>query len=363
MKRALFFINSISNGGAERVCVNLTKRMIEEGYKVDYIILGENEENKNKYLLDENVEILNLNVNHKNKLIKVLKTLLAVKKVNNYISKKEKEDRYNIITSHLPISNLLTRLSKVNKRAIYVFHINMSYYCNEKNNFLKFFIKKFFNKRKVVTVSKGIMNECIYKFGFDKNYIYTIYNPINFEEIDKLKKEKIDIDEKYLLQVGRFSNQKRQDRMLKIFKKGEFYKKYKLVFCGTGSNEEYIKKLAKEMNIDKYIIFKGWQSNIYKWITNAELLICSSDNEGFPMNLIEASYCGTKVVSADCDFGPNEILIGNYKKFLVKDKDNINEYIEKINDALKGYPKEENEVIKLCEATNVIKEYEKISRI
>ena len=42
---------------------------------------------------------------------------------------------------------------------------------------------------------------------------------------------------------------------------------------------------------------------------------------------------------------------------------NINEYIEKINDALKGYPKEENEVIKLCEASNVIKEYEKISRI
>ena len=78
-------------------------------------------------------------------------------------------------------------------------------------------------------------------------------------------------------------------------------------------------------------------------------------------DLIENLEIGNTKIFKDIIFLKQ--LVNDYAKYLSLDKDNINEYIEKINDALKGYPKEENEVIKLCEASNVIKEYEKISRI
>ena len=91
---------------------------------------------------------------------------------------------------------------------------------------------------------------------------------------------------------------------------------------------------------------------------NAKVVVCTSDKEGFPMNLIEAMACKAKVVSSDCNFGPNEILIDKYSEYLVKSK-RTEEYISKINKALKYYPTEKPTILKKCEVKNVIIEYEK----
>ena len=37
--KALFIINSLSNGGAERVCINMANELIKENFNVDFIIL------------------------------------------------------------------------------------------------------------------------------------------------------------------------------------------------------------------------------------------------------------------------------------------------------------------------------------
>ena len=145
-------------------------------------------------------------------------------------------------------------------------------------------------------------------------------------------------------------------RMVEIFYKGEFYKNYKLVFCGTGILENKIKNQVKELGISDRVIFLGWQSNVYKWMKNAEVLVSTSDTEAFPMNLIEAIICGTRIVASNCKFGPDEILKGNFSKFLVE-TDNIEQYIEKINLALREYPNEENPIISECNPKNIIKKY------
>ena len=89
---------------------------------------------------------------------------------------------------------------------------------------------------------------------------------------------------------------------------------------------------------------------------NAEVLVSTSDTEAFPMNLIEAIICGTRIVASNCKFGPDEILKGNFSKFLVE-TDNIEQYIEKINLALREYPNEENPIISECNPKNIIKKY------
>ena len=63
--RALFFINTLSNGGAEKVCLNLSNEMIMQGFNVDFIILGKNEENSETYQFDSKINIYNLNINNK----------------------------------------------------------------------------------------------------------------------------------------------------------------------------------------------------------------------------------------------------------------------------------------------------------
>ncbi len=355
-KKALFMVNTLSNGGAERVCINMANELAKENYTVDFILLGTNENNSTSYQLDKNIEIFNLNINTNNKIKKILKILLSVRKVNKYVKEKEKEGKYALITSHLPMSNFLTRLSMVKNRTIYVFHLNMSYYVHKNQILLKNIIKYMFHKKKIVSVSEGVRQECINDYGMNEKYIKTIYNPINIEEIKEKMNEPIDVKGKYFLQVGRLSKQKRQDRMLEIFAKGKFYKNYKLLFCGTGDLLEDYKKQAEKLGIAEYVEFLGWQANSYKWMKNAEIMICTSDNEAFPMTLIEALSCNAKIVSSNCKFGPNEILIDDYANYLVQ-PDDIDGYIEKINQALKKYPKSKNAVLQKCIAINVINSY------
>lgn len=355
-RKALFMINSISNGGAERVCINMANELVKNNYKVDFILLGTNNSNNVLYELNDKIRVFDLNISTNNKIRKLIQILFSVRKINNYIEEEEKNGQYSLITSHLPMSNILTRVSSVKKRAIYVFHLNMSHY-GDKNNFcFKVLLKFMFSNKKIVTVSEGVRQECIKDYNMNEKLMKTIYNPIDLNEIEQKMNEPIDIKEKFFLQVGRLSKQKRQDRMLEIFSKGEFFHDYKLAFCGTGDLLEEYRKKAKELGIENSVYFLGWQSNSYKWMKNAEILLCTSDNEAFPMTLIEALSCKTKVVSSNCKFGPNEILVNDFSNFLVE-PDDIDGYISKINMALKSYPQEKNPVLEKCMVSNVIEEY------
>ena len=63
----------------------------------------------------------------------------------------------------------------------------------------------------------------------------------------------------------------------------------------------------------------------------------TSDREALPTVLIEGLMAGARVVSADCDFGPREILTGELAEYLVQ-PDCINGYVEAIERALGSYP-------------------------
>lgn len=352
MKKVLFIVNSLSNGGAERVCINMANEFINQNYDVDFIVL--NISDKNSYDINPKINILNLNINSKFKLFKLIKMFFQIKRVNKFIRFSKQE--YSLITSHLPMSNLLTRFSCVSKKAIYVFHLVVNHYEFINHTFYKKLLQFFFYKRKIVTVSDGIKEEAMKNYNMDSKYIKTIYNPINVSEILEKSHEKVEIIRPYFVCIGRFNDQKRQDRMVEIFYKGGFFHDYYLVFCGTGENEDKVKNQVRSLKIDNKVLFLGWQDNVYKYINNAELLINTSDKEGFPMNLIEAFACNVKVVSSNCNYGPKEIMKGEFSDYLVQ-FDNVDEYIEKIKLALKQYPNVCNKVLDLCNPSNVIEQY------
>ena len=64
-KKALFMINTLTNGGAERVCINMANELLKEGYNVDFILLERNKESIS-YELNKNIKILSLNINTDN---------------------------------------------------------------------------------------------------------------------------------------------------------------------------------------------------------------------------------------------------------------------------------------------------------
>lgn len=354
-KSVLFFINSFGQGGAERVCINLAEGYLKQGYNVDFITLYDDD----NYQINEEFNVFSFRLKRKSSKYKRLIGMLSgLYKMDNFIYKQENEFGYALISSHLPFSNIISRLSIVSKECLYVMHTPCSSFSILNDRLYKYILKCTFYKRKIVTVSNGVKEEMIERYNFFSEQICTIYNPILIEDIKGKMHVSLKYEKPYFLFVGRLIQSKRVDRLLDIFKKGKYYEKYNLVLVGNGDEENEIKRYAHSLNISDSIDFIGWQDNVYKWMKNAELLILTSDYEAFGMVILEALVTGCKVVSSNCNYGPNEILIDEYKEYLVDNIMDINEYICKINLALEKYPNPtNNQMISMCGIDLVSKQY------
>lgn len=354
-KTALFMVNSLKQGGAEKVCLNLANELIRQKYLVDFVVL---KYRANEVELPKRARIHNLNCDATNKILRIFKTLLAIPKANDITSSYQIDNgEYVLATSHLPFSNIITRLSCINRQTIYVLHISMDTYQILSPKVYRFIVRLFFKNRKVVTVSKDLQAELVVKYHLDQNCIQSIYNPIDTNYIKEQITKKRPIKEKYLLHVGRFEPNKHQDRMLQIFHKGNFSEKYHLVFCGNGSQVEEIQNTVSNLGLTEKVHFMGYQDNIYTWMKHSEVLVSTSDSEAFPMILVEAFACSAKIVASDCNYGPREILLDEYANYLVSPPSDINQYIQKIKKAIKHYPKAKNPILSLCAPERIIKQY------
>ena len=137
----------------------------------------------------------------------------------------------------------------------------------------------------------------ILKLGFNKKEIY----PQN------LKREKI------FLVIGRHNKYKNLKRLLIAFKSFN-QNDYQLIFVGP-FDKRYtpgLKKLSKELNIEKQCIWKNWVSSEEKLnlLNRCKALYLISLWEGFGLPALEALACGTPVVASNTG-AVKEILNGN----------------------------------------------------
>src|SRR5690606_41148696 len=111
-------------------------------------------------------------------------------------------------------------------------------------------------------------------------------------------KEYITDNEKpYIVNVGKFKQQKRHDILIKAYAKANVQEK--LVLVGTGELLEASKKLVKDLGIEDKVIFTGFKKNPYPYIKHAKLMVVSSDFEGFSIAILEALALGTPIISTE----------------------------------------------------------------
>lgn len=332
-KAAIFIVNSLSNGGAERVVINMANQMAQKDIKVFILTVYTNI----TYTLDSKIEIITLSKKKLGKIAKIGKIPFFVSKINHLLKDISKNYDVVLMTSHLLYSNLLSRLSQYKSQIIQVIHVSYQSF-DKKNHFMyKKGIQFLYNQTPIVTVSKGCMHELLDIYQVKTNKITTIYNPINIEEIQKKSQESIDVQTPYILFVGRLSPEKRPEKLIDIFYQGKYYENYHLYLLGTGPLESAIREQIDRYHLEESVILKGWCANVYPYMKNASLLVSTSANEAFPMTLIEALACNCKVVSFDIPYGPNEILIEDLAVYLAK-RDDSTDMIEKINLAMETYP-------------------------
>lgn len=100
--------------------------------------------------------------------------------------------------------------------------------------------------------------------------------------------------------VGRFNRQKNHGYLIRIF--SEVYKKKKnsyLVLVGTGEKVDEIKKLVKELGIEKNVIYTGVVENVSDYLSAFDIMLLPSLYEGLPLVVIEWQIAGLPCLISD----------------------------------------------------------------
>jgi glycosyltransferase involved in cell wall biosynthesis len=109
--------------------------------------------------------------------------------------------------------------------------------------------------------------------------------------------------------IGRVTQIKRPDRFLdvvsEIKKRGvdlDFF------IAGDGELLETCRERIKKENLPVTIL--GWQSDIERVLSSADMVVLTSDNEGTPLSLIQAGMAGLPVVTTNVGSVPEVVLDG-----------------------------------------------------
>lgn len=129
--------------------------------------------------------------------------------------------------------------------------------------------------------------------------------------------------------VARLSEEKRHDRMLHALKAARSSLKALnpsaklpiLVAFGIGDQEAKLKELTRELALEDAVFWMGYSKTIGQELAGFDLLLCLSDGEGMPINLIESGWAGTPVLSTRVGGISDLIPVGGEFGFLVEKSD------------------------------------------
>ena len=296
-----FCINSLEMGGAERLLVDIINTLYETKEYEIHILTK----------LKSNSYFFNLIKN------KIKYDFLLEKKSEGFFSKtrdsilkkinfKKFSDKVDIIIDFLD-GDFFSYIERIkNKEKIIWLHLSY-----EKLKIRKKIDKKLSAYNKIIVIADDMEKELLDARKDLKN-ICKIDNFIDYQEIDKKLNEELKIDfdfnQKYFLTVCRLNEEQKDVKTLieafSLYKGDE-----KLVIAGDGPDRKMLEDLCIEKNIKDKVIFLGMIDNPFIFMKNSQAFILSSKVEGFGLVLVEALYCGTKVISSDCPTGPSQILL------------------------------------------------------
>lgn len=309
-KSIVFVIDSLGDGGAEKVVLFIAQGFYKKGYPVHLItikdhVVYEIPDGVIYHTMDfkKGLGIYRMLTDYrlKQRLVKKIKALDAKNSVRAIFSHLRFSDtilagvsfKFPIIST---IHNTYSKLLLKNKSGI-----SRSFKC--------FKLQKIYNNKHIICVSDGVKKDLLDHVGIRPASIRTVYNPFPINEIRQKALEPSEIEYKdFILHVGRFSPQKRHDILLKTFARSGLGCQLVLLGSGTDKDKQSIQKIAMDLGVSDQVIMPGFSDNPYAWMKKSRLFVLSSDFEGFPLVLVESLICGTPVISTDCPSGPSELL-------------------------------------------------------
>ena len=121
-----------------------------------------------------------------------------------------------------------------------------------------------------------------------------------------------------LVYAAEFSPRKNQKLLIQALSSLPF--NVKLLLPGEGALLKECKQLAKELGVEKRVLFPGQIDTIGDALAVADVAVSSSRSEGLPFNLLEAMRWGLPIVASDVK-GNSDLVQDGVNGYLFRDND------------------------------------------
>ncbi|RJO65808.1 MAG: glycosyltransferase [Candidatus Omnitrophota bacterium] len=173
---------------------------------------------------------------------------------------------------------------------------------------------------KLIVSSERMKEYCKKQFYINKRKISIIHNSVDLKSIPVfLDEQRLEIrnklgikhNELVLIAIGRLDKAKGFDILIKSFSMAkQTMNNLKLIIVGDGDLLNSLKDLAKDKAVANDVVFAGAITNIYEFLSIADLYVLSSLWEGFATVLLEAMSMKLPVVATDVGIS-KWLLTGN----------------------------------------------------
>lgn len=341
-RRILFIDGPLGGGGAERVLIDILRHIDYNSYEVDLALICRGGVLMGEIPPEVNVIELWDSYNLKYKLAyRASKWLhcnwLFAHKINGPKLRRDYDIEISFLEG-MPLKLGALRTT-VAKKVSWV-HADLFRHHYEADQFFPGEELDAYNKMDiVVNVSKSSEDAFCKRFPECKAEKRVIYNPIDRPKILAMA-DSLDVTshDNYLtvISVGRLTQPKNPMRFLQVARLAkEKGLNIRFKWIGDGELRPRIEKMRDEMGMQDMVEFTGFMKNPFPHIKAADIMMVTSDYEGFCLVICEAMCLGVPVISTRTA-GTSEIIADNEYGLLTEQK------AEALFEALKTFIENDN---------------------
>lgn len=324
-------MNDFLVGGIQKLAID-QMRLLHKEYDFSLIVLMQFSKGDFYHLVPEGIRVYKLN----------FKSFFDIKSLFELI-KVLRIEKPKIVKTAMFFSNTIIRFLKP---FLGFTVITAEHNTESKRPFLHRFLNKILSKitYTIIADSKTVANFVSKTENISRDKFTVIYNGVELEEIRKAKSEfssnyesirkeiSLDKNDIMFLTVARLVKQKNHELMIRGF--SNFIAKGgngKLVIIGDGVLGDGLKKLAKDLNIEKSVIFLGERQDIYKFYAVSDFFLLTSIREGFCISAMNGLAFGLPLISTKVA-GVVEYLRDGENGFFIEDnEDSVGYFLTKVS--------------------------------
>ena len=309
MKKILFLIHDLGQGGAEKVLVNLVNNMDKTQYDITVMTLFDYGINRT---------FIQPGIKYKywcpwmfrgnSHLMKLFSPAL----LHKWIVK----ERYDIEVSYLegPCARVISGCQDPSVKTVSWIHTSLTSIKAAARSFRSINEAKecYGRFHRIVCVSQTVRDRFINVFQlnvpYDVLYNTNENNRIIQDSSDPVPDIKFPENSLKIVSAGKLVENKGFDRLLRAGKRLiEQNYSIHIYILGDGPERNSLRKMITNNNMNQQVSLLGYQKNPYKYIAKCDLFVCSSYREGFSTAATEALILGIPVCTTEVS-GMKEML-------------------------------------------------------